>query len=81
MFFVLKAPCLYCLITHGSNLLSLGLLWPLLSWRLRFRVNTDHVHHFITLGFVALLAATTLFFANEARIARAQLKAKSETVW
>ena len=81
MFLVLKAPCLYCLITHSSNLLSLGLLWPLMSWRLRFRATADHVYHLITLGFVSLLAATTLFFANETRIAQAQLRAKSEAVW
>ncbi len=81
MFVVLKAPCLYCLITHTSNLLSLAILWPMMNWRLRFRINADHVYHFITLGWVSLLAATTLFFANETRIAQAQLKAKSESVW
>lgn len=34
MFFVLKAPCLYCLLSHASNLISVALLWA------RFLVET-----------------------------------------
>lgn len=73
MFVILKAPCLYCLLTHISNLGSFVLLWPYLSWRFPARATADERWHLTALVAVALLAATATHFAEEARIARIQL--------
>ncbi len=74
MFFVLNAPCLYCMITHSSNLLSVALLWPIIKLRPDFRMSRDHFWHFASLIAISALAATALYFANTTRIAEAQLK-------
>lgn len=73
MFVVLRAPCLYCLLTHVANLGSFIVLWPCLSWRFPARATTDERWHLAALMAVALLAATATHFAEEARIARIQL--------
>jgi len=73
MFFVLKAPCLYCLLTHIANLGSFIALWPYVSWRFPARATADERWHLVALVSIALLAATATHFAEEARIARIQL--------
>lgn len=81
MFLVLRAPCLYCLLTHLANLGSLALLWPALRWRPNFRFGGDHFWHFLSLSAISLLAATALFFANKAHVLEAQLDRASRTLW
>jgi uncharacterized membrane protein/thioredoxin-related protein len=70
MFAVLRAPCLYCLITHSSNLCAVALLWPWRRWR-HPDFTANEVWHFGAMTAVAVLAATTTYFANENRLAQA----------
>lgn len=72
MFFVLKAPCLYCLLTHTSNLFSVLLLWPMLQFRPKHRFSADKLWHFAAISGVSTLAASTLYYANTTRVARAE---------
>jgi len=72
MFGVLGAPCLYCLITHTANISAVVLIWPYRRWKAPdFTVN--EVWHFAAISAVAVLAASTTYFANENRQARADL--------
>lgn len=77
MFGVLRAPCLYCLITHSSNLGALALLWPYRRFRLP-DFTTNEVWHFVAMTAVAVLAASTTYFANAHRIALAQIARLSQ---
>lgn len=72
MFLVLNAPCLYCLLTHTSNFLAVALLWPVLRFRPGQHITADHLWHFAAITGVSTLAASTLFFANTTRLARAE---------
>jgi len=71
MFVVLRSPCLYCLASHVSNLSCCVLLWPLRRWRFP-EVSREEFWHFASISAVALLASTTIFFANENRIAHSE---------
>ena len=57
LFLVLRAPCLYCLLSHGANLASVALLWPIFNWKLDFRFRSDHLRHFFSLAAISALAA------------------------
>lgn len=85
MFFVLKAPCLYCMITHGANIGSLLLLWPFLSFRKGGAWKADPLWHFAALAAIALLSAVALSLASENRNLQAKLKdatkQKTETLF
>lgn len=72
MFFVLKAPCLYCLLTHSSNLIALFLLWPMLQFKPTHRFKSDNLWHFVTITGISTLAGSTLYFANTTRISHAE---------
>lgn len=72
MFFILKAPCLYCLLTHSSNLLSVILLWPVLQFKPKERFQSENLWHFATITGVSTLAASTLFFAHTTRLAQSE---------
>lgn len=74
MFGVLRQPCLYCLITHLSNLSACFLLWKFRRWR-PAGGTADQSWHFASMTATAALAATTAFFAHDARQARAALAA------
>lgn len=73
MFFVLRAPCLYCLIIHLSNLSTVILLWPLMQFRPSSRPAADNLWHFASLTAISVLAAITLFLASENRNLQAQI--------
>jgi len=81
MFLVLKAPCLYCLVTHLSNLLSVALLWPAFSWKPDFHWRPDHCWHFLSLAAIALLGAVALYFADQTRTLEARIEATKRTIW
>lgn len=81
MFGVLRAPCLYCLLTHACNLGSLALLWPVLRWRPGFITTTDHARHFLAIITIALLAAIAMHLANEKRILEARIVQMQKTIW
>ncbi len=72
MFIVLRAPCLYCLITHVANLSSFALLWPVMSWRWP-GLRSEHAWHFAALAAIAVLASSSVYFADRARRAEAEL--------
>lgn len=69
---VLHRPCLYCLLTHAANLGACVLLWPFRRWRRP--AETSGGWHFASMTAVALLAATAVWLAHDARQARAALK-------
>jgi uncharacterized membrane protein len=81
MFFVLEAPCLYCLITHASNLLSFVLLWPVRKWRMGTPFTSEQFRHFMALTAIAVLASSSLHFGNQVRALKAQIEAAQKTVW
>ena len=74
MFGVLGAPCLYCMITHLSNIGAFVLLWPVRKWKMETPFTTEQFRHFAALTGIAFLSATTLFFANQTRHLAASLK-------
>lgn len=78
MFFVLKAPCLYCLIVHTSNLLAVFLLWPMMQFRPSGTATRDNLWHFASLAAISLLAAGTLRLAADNRDLRAKLHDSTE---
>lgn len=80
MFAVLGAPCLYCLITHVSNIGSFILLWPVRRWRMETPFTKEQLRHFAALTCVAFLSATTLFFANQTRHLSASLKVRNKII-
>ena len=80
MFGVLQAPCLYCMITHLSNIGAFILLWPVRKWRMETPFTTEQIRHFAALTGVAFLSATTLFFANQTRHLNASLKIREDTL-
>lgn len=69
----LRQPCLYCLLTHAANLGACALLWPFRRWR-RPAETSGHGWHFASMTAVALLAATAVWLAHDARQSRAALK-------
>ena len=73
MFGVLGAPCLYCMITHLSNIGAFVLLWPVRKWKMETPFTTEQFRHFAALTGIAFLSATTLFFANQTRHLAASL--------
>ena len=80
MFFIIRAPCLYCLITHLCNLVSFALLWPVRKWRMHTPFTSEQSRHFLALTAVAVLSSTALHLGNQVRSLNAQmesLKAKS----
>jgi len=81
LFLVLRAPCLYCLVSHSANLASVILLWPLFEWKIDFRFRSDHVWHFLSLAAIAALAAGLLYQLDVNRTLRAQLETKTRTLW
>jgi uncharacterized membrane protein len=81
MVFVLRAPCLYCLITHACNLLSFAVLWPVRRWRMASPFTAEQFRHFAALTTIALLAAVALHLGNEVRELKAQIEASKKTLW
>lgn len=81
LFLVLRAPCLYCLVSHGANLASVMLLWPLFNWKVKFPFRADHVWHFLSLAAIAALAAGLLYQLDVNRTLRALLETKTQTLW
>ena len=80
MFVVLQAPCLYCLITHLSNIRSFVLLWPVRKWRMETPFTLEQIRHFAALTGVAFLSATTLLFANQSRHLGASLSVRNDVI-
>ena len=80
MFGVLGAPCLYCMITHVSNIGAFILLWPVRKWRMETPFTTEQIRHFVALTGVAFLSATSLFFADQTRHLSASLKLREDTL-
>lgn len=80
MFFVLKAPCLYCLLTHASNIGGFILLWPVRKWRMTTPFTSEQFRHFAALTCLAFLSATTMFFANQSRHLNASLQLREEAI-
>ena len=78
---ILKAPCLYCLLSHFSNLVAFTLVWPLLSWRLPCHPKRREWFLLLTLLLTSALASTTLFFYNESRTLSAQIEESKQTLW
>lgn len=72
MFVVLQAPCLYCLITHAMNLAFVVVFFRFRSWAWP-KMGTDAFWHWLSIAAIALLAGLCVYFANEARIAKAKL--------
>lgn len=73
MFIWLKAPCLWCLLTHSCNLIAFVLLWPILNWRIRTIVTREQLRHFIALAAISILASFTLYLAHKNRSLAARL--------
>jgi uncharacterized membrane protein len=81
MFFVIKAPCLYCLITHSCNLLSFALLWPVRQWKHPAAFSAEQFRHFMALTVISLLSGVSLHLGNQVRILTAQLEtAKTQSL-
>jgi len=80
MFFVLGAPCFYCLITHLSNIGSFILLWPVRKWRMETPFTREQFRHFGALTCVAFLTVTTLLFADRSRHLNASLNVREATI-
>ena len=80
MFLVLKAPCLYCFLAHIANIGSFLLLWPVRKWRMSHPFSSEQFRHFTALTGIALLSATTLFFANQSRHLSASLQLRNDTI-
>ena len=78
MFAVLGAPCLYCLITHLSNIGAFILLWPVRKWKMETPFTAEQFRHFAALTGIAFLSATTLFFANQSRHLSASLSVRND---
>ncbi len=81
MFGVLGAPCLYCMITHASNIGAFFLLWPVRKWKMDTPFTTEQIRHFAALTGVAFLSATTLFFANQTRHLNASLELRNQVIY
>ena len=81
MFFILRAPCGFCLVTHLCNFGSFVLLWPVRQWRMNTPFTQEQVRHFVALTFIALLASLCLHFASEVRTLRAQAESLQRTIW
>ena len=81
MFFVLKAPCGFCLITHLSNLGSFALLWPVRQWRMKTPFTSEQFSHFLALSAISLLSAVCLQQASQIRTMKAQAEAIRRTIW
>lgn len=81
MFFLLQAPCLYCLVTHVCNLGSFALLWPVRRWRQTAPFTTEHARHFLALTTIAVLAAVCVYLADEVRGLKARAAAREKTIW
>lgn len=75
MFFVLKAPCLYCLITHICNIVAYFILRPVRKSGGNLQLAEEQLRHLAALAGISLLASTCLFFVKETRLAKAELNA------
>lgn len=80
MFGVLGAPCLYCLITHISNIGAFALLWPVRKWKMETPFTTEQFRHFAALTGIAFLSGTTIFFANQTRHLSASLTLRNDII-
>lgn len=81
LFVVFRAPCLYFLLSHGANLASVALLWPVFAWKLDFRFRSDHLWHFLSLAAISALAAACLYLLDDNRALRGKLESDIQTLW
>ena len=80
MFVILRAPCLYCLITHLSNIGAFILLWPVKKWKMETPFTVEQFRHFSAISAIAVLAAIALYFANDVRQLQATLAVREEAI-
>lgn len=81
LIFVVKSVCLYCLITHASNLAAFALLWPGRRWRPSAGFFRSERRSLWIWAATALLAGLLCFAVYQIRVARATVAAKAETLW
>lgn len=81
MFFVLKAPCGYCLLTHVCNLGSFILLWPVRQWRMKTAFTSEQFRHFLAITAISVLCSACLQLASQVRTLKAQAESIRRTIW
>ncbi|MCB1228777.1 MAG: vitamin K epoxide reductase family protein [Verrucomicrobiae bacterium] len=79
LLFVIEGNCLFCLITHATNLGAAILLWPFRRWQLS-SLKAIAIRGSLLL-LMSLLFALGLFQLYQARVERAEAKARQETIW
>lgn len=79
--FVIRAPCLWCLLTHACNLGAGALWWPSRVWGIGRAERTGLPGRVLPLVLIAGLLAAGLFQLYQARAARAGAEAREKTIW
>ena len=79
LLFFIEGNCLFCLLTHVANLGAAILLWPLRRWKLATLRAT--VLRGTLLLLMSLLFALGLQQLYQARVVRAEAKAREQTIW
>ncbi len=79
LLFVIEGNCLFCLLTHAANLGAALLLRPLRNWR--FADVRATLIRGLLVALAALLVALGMGLLYEARVDRAEAKAREETIW
>ena len=81
LLFFLEGNCLFCLITHVTNLASAALLWPLRNYRMPIQTFRKQATRLIAIGVLAILIGLGLFQLYQIRVDKATAKAKEQTIW
>lgn len=79
LLFVIKGSCLYCLITHASNLGAAAFLWPLRTWRASSA--KAFLTRSIVLAMIAIGFGIGLFQLYQNRVERAEIESREKTIW
>ncbi len=79
LLFVIEGNCLFCLITHASNLGAAVLLWPFRRWQFASLKATAIRGSLLLL--ILLLFAFGLRQLYQARVERAEAEAREQTIW
>lgn len=75
--FVIRASCLYCLVTHAANLAAAVVFWPMRRWC----AGREGWKGVVVLGVVAILFGFGLWQLYEIRVARAEAASREKTIW
>lgn len=81
LMWVIRAPCLWCLITHACNLGAFVLWWPSHVWRIERSQLRACLRGATALTVVAALIGLGLFQLYQIRVARAEAVSREKTIW